>query len=260
MNILVLSPHRGDAALSLGLAIQQWMACGHRVTAVGIFTRSLTAPFSDADTLHPNDVLSYVSAMRSREDAEFVKLLPGLHMIDVNLKDAPLRLRCTDDELHTIPPSPEDTAMAKINKALRRIAAEQHIDAMLIPLGLGHHVDHLVVRNAALESDVKAALAFYEDLPDALRSGTDIEASVEAELYAMRESGLATEPISSLVLRGVEEPATTKQRIVSLYPSQVDDQDITAIREIVSRYSGGERIWASQPFTDAMGRDKSDEA
>lgn len=248
MNILVLSPHRDDAAFSLALAIKGWLAASHRVTVLGVFTRSLNAPYSDADTVHPNDLLSYVSAMRRREDAEFLKLLPALRMVDLNLKDAPLRLRCTDDQLYTLAPSPEDTAVAKIQKALAKLSAEQAIDAVLLPLGLGHHVDHLVVRNAALAFAATYACAFYEDLPDAFQSTLAFDEAARAEFTAMRESDLFAEATSPVILSsGEDAPAAvkTKRRIVSVYASQVDDATIDIISNFSQHYQGGERVWAN---------------
>lgn len=249
MNILILSPHRDDAALSLALAIEGWLATGHRVTVLGVFTRSLNAPFSDADTVHPNDLLSYVSAMRRREDAEFLKLMPALRMVDLNLKDAPLRLRCSVDDLYTLGSSADDTAIAKIQKALARLAAEQPIDAVLLPLALGHHVDHLVVRNSALAFANVHACAFYEDLPDALLSANDIDASALAEFDALRTCGLFTEVGTPIILPAREDTADSvraKRRFVSVYNSQLDEITIDAIGNLAAHYAGGgERVWVN---------------
>ena len=253
MNILILSPHRDDAAFSLGLAIKGWLAAGHGVTVLGIFTRSLSAPFSDADTVHPNDLLTYVSAMRRREDAEFLKLVPGLRMVDLNLKDALLRLRSTAEEVYTLAPNPEDTAIAKIHKALAKLvaepkSAEQKIDAILLPLALGHHVDHLVVRNAAAAFAAEHPCAFYEDLPDAFQPNLDLAELARAEIDALREANLFTEMLEPVVLHASEEAenaAKVKRRIVSVYASQIDEATIAAMSSFATNYAGGERVWAN---------------
>ena len=243
MNILILSPHRDDAAFSLALSIKGWLASRHRVTVLGVFTRSLSAPYSDADTVHPNDLLTYVSAMRRREDAEFLKLVPGIHMIDLNLKDAQLRLRCSPEEIYTLAPSTEDTAIAKIQKALARLAAEQPIDAVLLPLALGHHVDHLVVRNAALAFAADRPCAFYEDLPDALQPNVDLDALTQEEIDTLPETSL-----SSVVPCPSDDPIIAvkiKRRIVSVYASQIDDATIETISSLATKNAGGERVWAN---------------
>jgi len=218
------------------------------VTVLGVFMRSLTAPFSDADTVHPNDLLSYVSAMRRREDAAFMKLLPRLRMVDLNLKDAVLRLRCAEEEVNGLAPSPDDTAIAKLHKALAKIDAELKVDAVVLPLGLGHHVDHLVVRDAALEFAATRASAFYEDLPDALRDGTgfdggrDLDSPAAAELAGM---GQACSPVVSKAAGGVETAVKRKMRIVSVYASQIDEGTMATISGFAARYGAGERVWAN---------------
>ena len=68
MIFVVLSPHRDDAAFSLGLAVDSWLAAGHSVSVLNFFTQSAYAPYSDVETLHANDRVSFVSAVRRRED------------------------------------------------------------------------------------------------------------------------------------------------------------------------------------------------
>ena len=78
------------------------------MTILNVFSRSLYAPYSDAEFVHENDRLSYVSAMRRREDERFVQQMvhelpkaakANLQMVDLNLKDAPLRLRCALEDV-----------------------------------------------------------------------------------------------------------------------------------------------------------------
>ncbi len=166
MKILVLSPHRGDAAFSLSLAITGWLKARHTVTILNVFTRSLQAPFSDAEFVHENDRLSYVSAMRLREDEVFVQRLTqdlprsakgNLQMVDLNLKDAPIRLRCPLEEVCDRPVNPDDPAIEKIRRALERQAEAGAMEALVLPLALGEHVDHLTVRAAAFDPHTQSA-------------------------------------------------------------------------------------------------------
>jgi hypothetical protein len=108
MHLLILSPHRDDAAFSLSLALEHWLRGRHTLTIVNVFTRSRYAPFSDADTVHENDLMSYVSAMRKREDEAFLKQMRGARMVDLNLKDAPIRLRCDAATVCDIAVNPDD--------------------------------------------------------------------------------------------------------------------------------------------------------
>src|SRR5277367_7138539 len=129
MKILILSPHRDDAAFSLSLAITNWLTARHSVTLLNVFTRSRYAPYSDAAFVHENDELSYVSAMRLREDEHFLRritetlpkgLKNNLHMVDLNLKDAPIRLRIPLEELSNTPVNPADASIEKIRQALTK--------------------------------------------------------------------------------------------------------------------------------------------
>lgn len=228
--------------------MEGWLAAKHRVTVLTIFTRSATAPFSDADTVHPNDLLNYVSGMRRKEDAELLKMLPKLRMEDLNLKDAPIRLRCDANEAYGLPPREDDSAIAKIQKALAKFDAVTKIDAILLPLGLGHHVDHLVVRNAALEFASTRASAFYEDLPDALldhdalKAERSIDAAINAEFAAVGE-GLM--PVLLRSSAPVDLALRRKLKMVSGYASQIDEPTMRVISDFALRYDSGERIWAN---------------
>jgi hypothetical protein len=233
------------------LALESWLAAKHRVTVLGVFTRSATAPFSDADTVHPNDLLSYVSGMRRKEDAELLKLLPKLRMEDLNLKDAPIRLRCGIGEEFTIAPSAEDSAVAKIEKALMKLDAQMKIDAIVLPLGLGHHVDHLVVRNAALEFSATRACAFYEDLPDAFRSGNVFNADRDIDSAVNEELAVLDRTCTAIVVKSTydaEASIRCKFKMVSAYASQIDEPTMQTITNFAVRYGAGERLWANQAW------------
>ena len=48
---------------------------------------------------------------------------------------------------------------------------------LVLPLGLGHHVDHRIARDASLEISTKVPCAFYEELPYAMRDGVRVDLS-----------------------------------------------------------------------------------
>ncbi|HMF62726.1 MAG TPA: hypothetical protein VK608_01470 [Edaphobacter sp.] len=255
MKILILSPHRGDAAFSLSLAITGWLDAGHSVTLLNVFTRSLDAPYSDAEFVHENDRLSYVSAMRLREDEHFVQLLiqnlpkaakANIRMVDLNLKDAPIRLRCPIDEVCDRAVNPEDPAIEKIRKALTRQSEAGAMGSLVLPLALGEHVDHLTVRAAALPLTTGLPSAFYEDLPYAAT-----HPSVATDLQVLRED-VATrldEPLTP-VLCQMESAVQRKRRLILGYASQIDEEAANLISDFATRYGGGERLWANQAWVD----------
>jgi LmbE family N-acetylglucosaminyl deacetylase len=228
----------------------------HTVTILNVFTRSRYAPYSDAAFVHENDELSYVSAMRLREDELFVRritetlpkgLKNNLHMVDLNLKDAPIRLRIPLEELSDTPVNPADHAIEKIRKALTKQSEAGAMEALVLPAALGNHIDHLTVREVAAPFTTNIPSAFYEDLPYAAThpsAATDLESFRET---AAERNG----PLSPVIFR-IESAMERKQKLVLGYASQIDTEAGTLISNFATRYDGGERLWANQSWIDAF--------
>jgi LmbE family N-acetylglucosaminyl deacetylase len=248
LNILVLSPHRDDAAFSLALSITRWRASGHRVTILNLFSRSLHAPFSDVDTVHENDRLTYVSALRRREDESFARQIPGLAMVDVNLKDAPIRLRCDPASVWTLPVDPNDASIPKIRKAITNLAeGKAAFGALVLPLGLAGHIDHRVVREAALPLYPQLPRAFYEELPYAARPEA-IDGLADPAL-----SSQLGEPLTPVYVHGTAaNPAAFKRRVAGIYASQISDDEVATIASFGQRYHDAERLWANPAWVAAL--------
>ena len=253
MKIVVFSPHRDDAAFSLGLSIESWLEAGHRVQVLNCFTQCAYAPFSDADSLHANDRVSFVSAVRKREDAAWAKLLGGkLQMTDLDLLDAPLRLACEVDEVFSLPIRAGDRAVSRVGGAIAKLARTGAANelAIVLPLAIGGHIDHRVTRQAGMEALAKSSLpvAFYEDLPYAARPGAaeQIFAAAESTGFAL-ESCFADEPQTD------SAPAVTrKRRMADAYDSQVDSEEAGQIAEFSGGYEGRERLWGNQAWRGSV--------
>ena len=252
LKILILSPHRDDAAFSLSIAITHWLRARHTVTILNVFTRSRQAPYSDAAFVHENDELSYVSAMRLREDELFVRritqnlpkgLKNNLHMVDLNLKDAPIRLRISLEELSDTPVNPADQAIGKISKALTQQAEAGTMEALVIPAALGNQIDHLTVRDAAIPFLSTIPGAFFEDLPYATTYP-----SAATDLETLREDMTSRNQALTPVIYQIESAVEYKRRLVLGYASQVDSEVGTLISNFAMRYDGGERLWANQAW------------
>ena len=253
MNIVVVSPHRDDAAFSLGLSIRGWLADGYAVSVLNCFTRSIYAPFSDAESLHSNDRMSYVTALRLREDELWLRQCGrGMTLLDLRLKDAPIRLRCSIDELSEIEVDPTDKAIGKIRSALSDLS----MDALVLPLAFGNHVDHRTARDAAIAcSNVVLPTAFYEDLPYVSRV-TDLS-QIESSAQALdRELIPVYVPVSGP--SNIEEAIATKLGIALCYDSQIDTATAQTIANFSRYYGGRERLWTTQAWRDsklAMGEE-----
>ena len=138
---------------------------------------------------------------------------------------------------------PNDTAVPKIRKALKELADAQHgTSALVLPLGLGHHVDHRVARDASLPLTTDLPCAFYEELPYATRDGVRVDLSrfredantrLHEELFPVLGHGTHT------------RPTELKRRIALLYASQIDAALAETICTFSQRYHGAERMWAN---------------
>ena len=226
------------------------------MTLLNVFTRSRFAPYSDAAFVHENDELSYVTAMRLREDELFIRrikeslpkgLKHHLHMVDLNLKDAPIRLRIPLELLNETPVNPAEPSIEKIRRALAKQSEAGMMEALVVPAALGSHVDHLTVRDAALPLTTSIPAAFYEDLPYAAT-----QPSAADDLDALRDSAATlNDPLSPVVYQ-IESAVERKRKLVLGYASQIDDEAGDLIANFASNYNGCERLWANQRWLDAF--------
>lgn len=254
MKIVIVSPHRDDAAFSLGLAVDAWLQQGHAVEVMNVFTRTEHAPYSDADSLHPNDRMSFASAVCKREDEAWVKRYVGqlgrgkLTLSDLNLKDGPLRLHCTLEEAHQREPELTEKVVSKLTRSLELSKA----DTIVLPLGVGSHVDHLTVRTAGLPVDRQVfPLAFYEDQPYTAQLETP-SALDEVVLAATLAAGVPLEATFASAPADVDAAVTRKQRLAICYDSQIDDATTVQIAEFSRQYAGRERLWANAAWRNLM--------
>ena len=245
MKIVIVSPHREDAALSLGLAVGVWLAQGHAVEVVNCFTRSEDAPYSDADSVHANDRMSFVSALRKREDEAWQKLYRSakLTLTDLNLKDAPLRLHCAPGDVFGAAVNESDKAFAKIAKALESSRAE----ALVFPLALGGHVDHRTAMLAAAAFAAGMPVAFYEDQPYAAEMETpvDEQARTVAEML-----NTPLEPVFVSEPDDADAAVASKRRQALCYVSQLEDARVERVAAFCARYGGRERLWANAAWRE----------
>jgi hypothetical protein len=244
VKITVVSPQRGDAAFALGLAVEAWLGRGHAVEVVSCFTRSEFAPYSDVGSVHANDRVSFVTAVRKREDEAWRKQhgAAKLTLTDLNLKDAPLRLHCGAEEVFGRAADGSEKVVGKIRRALEMSKP----GALVLPLGLSGHVDYVTARDVALSALPVEGLpvAFYEELPYAADEGAEaaIEAVV-AQLPLIVQSTL--QPVFATEAMPSEKAVARRRRIAWCYDSQIDESATAKIAEFCRRYEGRERMWGN---------------
>lgn len=219
-----LSPHRDDAVFSLYFTLSEF-ARRSPVSVSNFFTKSSYAP--KAGTSDP----AGVSQIRKREDRKAIRRINcSIRIRDCELLDAPLRLNIPVRQVFYKQPDDQDVQL---------VANHIHYgtpELTLAPLGLGGHVDHVTVKRAALKVIPRSRLAFYEDLPYAMRSDDELPAvlrELEEELHMH---------LVPRIIRG-NRRVFEKRAACARYRSQIKLAEADAMAGWSRRYGTGERIW-----------------
>lgn len=244
MKITVVSPHRGDAAFALGLTIGMWLKQGHAVEVVNCFTRSEFAPYSDVQSLHENDRMSFATAVCKREDEAWRRQygVAKLKLTDLNLKDAPARLHCAREEVFGRATDVTEKVVSKIRRAIEVSRA----GALVVPLGLSAHVDHVSARDAALAGTSDAMpRAFYEELPFALHATPDLIKSVVDSIEPTLGTELQQAFTSGTAEMAGDAAVERRRRMALCYDSQLDEQATNEIAAFCRGHGGREGLWSN---------------
>lgn len=171
---VVLSPHLDDAVLSLGGSAHRWSRAGERVVVLTVFTADPPSAglSSFAQELHrrwgATDRQAY--ALRRAEDRAAMATL-GLGSLHLNWLDCIYR----ESSGQTLYPD-VDSLFGPVHAAdqgMVRVLRQELVGLLrwfpssrplYVPLGIGGHVDHVIVRCAA-EALGRRQLVFYEDFP-----------------------------------------------------------------------------------------------
>lgn len=233
MQVLILSPHRDDAAFSCGHLLLGLLQAGHSLRIANVFTVSSYAPYLEQSTA---DRTQQVSEVRLQEDLNFVQNLlaaakadqGAVELIDLQWQDLPLRWQ-TEDEASLASCSLRTDEVEALQEALRSLPSS---DLVLCPKARGGHVDHRLVCRAAQKSFHVSSLVFYDDLPYAC--GTLARPSLEmGDLHGMQEAWVAPENL----MPGHKRDFCLK------YGSQIDAE----AADTMERYGllhGGDRVAA----------------
>lgn len=178
MKIQVISPHFDDATLSCGEHLLAWAAAGHQIEVVTVFTEfsaQVVSPDSQAfmaagGMTDPADF----ARQRRQEDQRSLKLLGVRSWQWLGLVDAGFRQRQQHPSYasHAALFARQITDDPSWQQRARRVV-HQVLDpqAMIgIPLGVGFHVDHLLVNQWVPQWVPAARLFFYLDQPYALQA------------------------------------------------------------------------------------------
>jgi LmbE family N-acetylglucosaminyl deacetylase len=182
------------------------------------------------------DDAARIQAVRHEEEAMIARL-SGAAMKMLDFPEALLRGH-TMEELFTIPPDHRDTEIAaKVREAIASLAGQYPLSHWFIPLAIGEHIDHHIVRDqaiAALQSQgVKPThVHFYEDLPYAAKLGPEADFSARLPATPLREE-----------LLEIDDLFPWKLELLRSYWSQFRWVDFAKVVDY-GRAIGGEITWA----------------
>lgn len=148
MRYLFVSPHLDDVVLSCALWMSRLREAGHALSVVSVFTEG--PGYEDR-----------------REDDRRALARLGATPIHLGLPDAPhrdARYRDIETIVFGEPTTKDLAARRAATDRLQLLMAEA--DQVVLPLGVGEHIDHRLVHEMALGESL-----FYEDRPYALWEG-----------------------------------------------------------------------------------------
>ena len=233
-DAVFISPHLDDAAMSCGGGIVRLVRTGGHVTVVSVVTADQPAGVP----LSPIARRSHASwgagdsplAARQDEDRAALAVLGALPQ-HLGQLDAIYRRSPAGDALYADPLAPitaDDTErfFPRIVEALRSSALLASPDAVVFcPMGVGGHVDHVLVRRAVEELIDAEDLVYYEEYPYSARPGVAPPAGGGDAEWPPQLLALTPEEVEARI----SAVACYSSQLRGLFPS-----DAERLREIVA--------------------------
>jgi len=245
----VLSPHLDDAVLSCGAVLSGCAAAGVHAVTVTVFNGPPDGPLSaaardfHAQCGHGDDAMAH----REIED-DLATTHLGAASIRLGLPEA--LYRGGTSGRHRYPkgkdifgsrPEAEAELVADIIERLTSTPAIREAELLLVPLGVGDHIDHQIVAAAARK--LRRPLLWYEDVP-----------------YVLFDNCLGWEdelaPTDPMACRVIAEHWRAKLDAIDCYASQHSilwhdatrwRQDLTAYAISLGDGVPAERYWRRRP-------------
>lgn len=274
-----LSPHLDDAVLSCGGAIHRQATLGNRVLVVTIFAGEPVLGDRGGQPSHPemqsgDAVLAgafsafaleqhrywgnphHPIALRRAEDVAALTLV-GASATHLDYLDAVYRAASGTRWLYTDVAAlfgavdPEDPVTPEaVARSLADLLPPPGEVALYAPLGIGHHVDHLIVHDAAKHLiSAGHAVAYYEEYPYA-----EVPGAVEAALDRTGARGWEEEIIplspSDVTARVAAIAYYRSQLGILFYGAEAMPSRVWSFAAARGRQCFAERIWWLNDWND----------
>jgi LmbE family N-acetylglucosaminyl deacetylase len=240
MKWIYLSPHLDDAVYSCGGLIHQQVRQGNCVEIWTIFAGQFRAnklsPFAEDIHQRWGTGLQSVSARRMEDELACAHL--GASEYHFDFQDVIYRNKSHQDEMEVVGEKDlfrnyqvEDEALKEsIRETLQATLEDQEEYQFCVPLSLGNHIDHQIVRHAADAVHSMFPKLYYADFPYVVRSQAEIP-SANRKQFAL-----------------FEEDVDAWCEAIALYASQISTfwTEKKEIREEIYPYwqkGGGSCLW-----------------
>jgi hypothetical protein len=238
--VTIVSPHFDDVPLSLGQSLRDGALSRCDVRVRIVFGRSNWTTW-----FHPAPSRATpVSWWRRAEETVAARAF-GYRWSAADWQEALLRwgTPAGDRLLDAGADLSDEPLVAEVAEWLRRLATprgEPVPDLLLVPAGLGGHVDHRIVALAAAslaggagsDGGQGAPLGFYEDRPYVAHLDPEAVTAQLAALGLELEARAVSGPVS----------AATQRRVRRCYPSQIDEYFVEAMERDLAA-GAVEQVW-----------------
>lgn len=224
-NILYISPHYDDAIYSNGGLIQLLKKSRKKISILTVFTKSKWAPY----VVNVDDINSL---RRTENDIACERL--KCNTIDLDFPDSSAR----GYKSHLVSRSNcrNDKIFPSVSKSLKRTIEKHNPDCIFLPLGIGNHIDHLMVQESIIKN-FSINCYLYEELP--------YVSWYELEYISWKIEKLLNSASEELILN-ISPHFEQKLKLMQIYKSQTGEEELFAARWHASRINKGqfvERIW-----------------
>jgi LmbE family N-acetylglucosaminyl deacetylase len=255
MRWVFLSPHPDDAALCAGGLIFDLVRSGAAVEIWTVFAG--VPPTEDLSSFarHMHSKWRTASAretieVRRREDSKAAELL-GARASHFNFLDAIYRNNQDGTALYADPVGAAlDLLDAMLPAQICDVLVEglRRDDPVVTLLGIGDHVDHVLVRQAA--ELLRRPLLYVADFPYILKHSESVVSGVAGMTSTLR-------PVSEAgVTAWIEAVCAYRSQLEAIF-DRLDPG--ASVRDYCARY-GGVRLWARPPGGTTGGLDSAPEA
>lgn len=237
-----ISPHDDDVPFSIGSALLNgYFAHGIVITVFSVTNCTI----DDSD-----NNIERVTELRKNENKSFYNSLNNIKIYYIDRLDAPLRLGVTDERVfQSVSPESDKVEAECLSAAIMNTLCDEGV--IFAPLGLGGHVDHVLVHNAVCSlAQLGYPVIFYEDLPYAARMGaSELECRVK---NAQRIIGRSLKAIDIQTPMGYQG----KRHALAAYKSQIDSHLLDEIMNYGCKYGDRvvERVWCDSKAFDRISK------